>query len=287
MKKGLMWKLLRQHISKMQLVGFSVANLVGLTIVILAVQFYSDVLPVFNDQESFISKDYLIISRNLTSAGALMGGTSEFSDNDIADIKAQPWCRKVAPFVNSEFGITASIGVDATHAMRTQFFFESIPNEFIDVDPSWKFDPANPTVPVIMSRDYLSLYNFGFAAAQGMPKISEGEASSVLLMFNLSGNGFRDDVRGRIVGFSNRLNTIIVPEEFMTWANKKYGQGGALKPLRLIIEVNRPGDPKIQQYMDEHNYNIAGDKTNSGKTYYFLTVIVSIVVIVGVLISLM
>ena len=55
MKKGLMWKLLRQHISKMQLVGFSVANLVGLTIVILAVQFYSDVLPVFNDQESFIS----------------------------------------------------------------------------------------------------------------------------------------------------------------------------------------------------------------------------------------
>lgn len=287
MKKGLMWKLLRQHISKMQLVGFSVANLVGLTIVILAVQFYSDVLPVFNDQESFISKDYLIISRNLTSAGALMGGTSEFSDDDIADIKAQPWCRKVAPFVNSEFGITASIGVDATHAMRTQFFFESIPNEFIDVDPSWKFDPANPTVLVIMSRDYLSLYNFGFAAAQGMPKISEGEASSVPLMFNLSGNGFRDDVRGRIVGFSNRLNTIIVPEEFMTWANKKYGQGGALKPLRLIIEVNRPGDPKIQQYMDEHNYNIAGDKTNSGKTYYFLTVIVSIVVIVGVLISLL
>lgn len=70
--------MLRQHISKMQLVGFSVANLVGLTIVILAVQFYSDVLPVFNDQESFISKDYLIISRNLTSAGALMGGTSEF-----------------------------------------------------------------------------------------------------------------------------------------------------------------------------------------------------------------
>ncbi|UKI43397.1 MAG: hypothetical protein L6U16_10030 [Porphyromonadaceae bacterium] len=39
--------------------------------------------------------------------------------------------------------------------------------------------------------------------------------------------------------------------------------------------------------MDEHNYNIAGDKTNSGKTYYFLTVIVSIVVIVGVLISLL
>ncbi|MDD6901362.1 MAG: ABC transporter permease [bacterium] len=287
MNRSLMWKLLRKHISKAQLIGFSLANLVGLSIVILAVQFYCDVLPVFNDEESFISKDYLIITRNLTSAGALMGGTTEFSPELIADIKAQPWCRKVAPFVNSEFAVTASIGVDNAHAMRTQFFFESIPSEFIDVDPTWKFNPDNPTVPVIMSRDYLSLYNFGFASTQGMPQISESEASSIPLVFNLAGNGLRDNVQGRIVGFSNRLNTIIVPEEFMEWANKKYGQGGKLQPLRLIIEVNRPGDPAIQQYMDEHQYNIAGDKTNSGKTYYFLTLIVSIVVIVGVLISLL
>ena len=287
MNRSLMWKLLRKHISKAQLIGFSLANLVGLSIVILAVQFYCDVLPVFNDEESFISKDYLIITRNLTSAGALMGGTTEFSPELIADIKAQPWCRKMAPFVNSEFAVTASIGVDNAHAMRTQFFFESIPSEFIDVDPTWKFNPDSPTVPVIMSRDYLSLYNFGFASTQGMPQISESEASSIPLVFNLAGNGLRDNVQGRIVGFSNRLNTIIVPEEFMEWANKKYGQGGKLQPLRLIIEVNRPGDPAIQQYMDEHQYNIAGDKTNSGKTYYFLTLIVSIVVIVGVLISLL
>jgi hypothetical protein len=38
--KGLMWKLLRKHVSAVQLVGFALANLVGLTIVILAIQFY-------------------------------------------------------------------------------------------------------------------------------------------------------------------------------------------------------------------------------------------------------
>ena len=32
--KNLMWKLLRKHISAPQLIGFSLANLVGLTIVI-------------------------------------------------------------------------------------------------------------------------------------------------------------------------------------------------------------------------------------------------------------
>ena len=86
----MLWRLLRTHISATQLIGFSLANLVGLTIVILAVQFYRDVQPVFDDDESFIRKDYLVITRNVTSAGAMMGGTSEFSDQDIADIEAQP-----------------------------------------------------------------------------------------------------------------------------------------------------------------------------------------------------
>ena len=286
--KGLMWKLLRKHISTSQLIGFSIANLIGLTIVILAVQFYNDVLPIFNDEESFIRKDYVIITRNITSAGAIMGTSAEFTDEDIADIEQQPWCRKVGRFTSSKFSVVASIGGGTSPMIRTMFFFESIPNSFLDVDStSWHFNPQRPQVPVIMSREYLSLYNFGFAATQGMPKVSEGEVSSVPLNFNLSGNGHYDMMGGRIVGFSNRLNTIIVPDEFMRWANARYGTGEVQQPLRLIIEVNRPGDPKIQSYMDAHKYMIAGDKMASSKTYYLLTLVIIIVIVIGVLISLL
>lgn len=283
-----MWKLLRKHISTPQLIGFSIANLIGLSIVILAVQFYCDVLPVFTDEESFIRKDYLIITRNISSAGAIMGTSAEFSDEDIADIEQQPWCRRVGKFTSSKFSIIASIGGGTSPMIRTMFFFESIPNNFIDVDStSWHFDPQRPQVPVILSREYLSLYNFGFAATQGMPKVSEGEVSSVPLTFNLAGNGHSDMMNGRIVGFSNRLNTIIVPDEFMRWANARYGTGEVQQPLRLVVEVNRPGDPKIQAYMDAHKYMIAGDKMASSKTYYFLTLIIIIVIVIGVLISLL
>ena len=282
-----MWKLLRKHISKSQLIGFSLANLIGLTIVILAVQFYHDVKPVFSDEESFISKDFVIITRNITSAGAMMGNTSEFSDEAIQDIEAQQWCRKVGRFTNSNFGIMATIGNGGAGTMRTQFFFEAIPSEFIDVDPTWTFDSAHPQVPIIMSRDYLSLYNFGFASTQGMPHISEGNASSVPMMFNFNGNGRSEMIPGRIVGFSNRLNTIIVPQEFMDWANARYGNETKPQPQRLIIEVNRPGDPKIQEYMNAHRYEIAGDKATSSKAYYFLTLIISIVIVVGIIISLL
>lgn len=52
----LVWKLLRQHISFSQLAGFFFANLCGMVIVLLSVQFYKDVLPVFTEGDSFMKE---------------------------------------------------------------------------------------------------------------------------------------------------------------------------------------------------------------------------------------
>ncbi len=288
--KSLMWKLLRKHISPSQLVGFSLASLIGLTIVILAVQFHQDVRPIFNDEESFIKKDYLIITRAVSTAGTLLGGSNEFTPDAIADIEAQPWCRKVGKFSSNDYSLfaTLSVGGIGGRAMGTMLFFESIPTEFIDVaDSDWKFDPAKPEVPVIMSRDYLSLYNFGFAASQGLPQISEGIVSKVPLQFTMRGNGYNETLKGRIVGFSNRLNTIVVPQDFMKWSNERYGSGIDRNPSRLIVEVNSPGDVKMQRYLDDHGYQVAGDKMQQGKAQYFLNLVVTIVIIIGIIISLL
>ena len=288
--KSLMWKLLRKHISPSQLVGFSLASLIGLTIVILAVQFHQDVRPIFNDEESFIKKDYLIITRAGSTAGTLLGGSNEFTPDAIADIEAQPWCRKVGKFSSNDYSLfaTLSVGGIGGRAMGTMMFFESIPTEFIDVaDSDWKFDPSKPEVPVIMSRDYLSLYNFGFAASQGLPQISEGIVSKVPLQFTMRGNGYNETLKGRIVGFSNRLNTIVVPQDFMKWSNERYGSGIDRNPSRLIVEVNSPGDVKMQRYLEDHGYQVAGDKMQQGKAQYFLNLVVTIVIIIGIIISLL
>ena len=57
----LIWKLLRSHVSVSQLAGFFLANLCGMVIVLLSVQFYNDVLPVFTGGDSFLKKDYLTV----------------------------------------------------------------------------------------------------------------------------------------------------------------------------------------------------------------------------------
>ena len=50
----------------------------------------------------------------------------------------------------------------------------------------------------------------------------------VPLKLSLSGNGRQEWVDARIVGFSSRLNTIAVPEEFMQWANSEFSETPAV-----------------------------------------------------------
>lgn len=288
--RGLMWKLLRKHISPSQLIGFSLASLVGLTIVILAVQFYQDVKPMFKDEDSFLRKDYLIITREVSTASTVLGGNNEFSPEDIEDLEKQPWCRQVGKFSSNDYSVEATISM-GNQGMRTMMFFEAIPDEFLDVsDRQWKFDKNNPKIPVIISRDYLTLYNFGFAPSQGMPQVSElavkkADKLNVRLLFTLRGNGREQTFEGQIVGFSSRLNTIVVPEKFMKWSNEQFGSGVARNPSRLIVEVNSPGDERIGKYFSDHGYQVAGDKMNQSKAQGFLNIIVTIVIIVGVIIS--
>ncbi len=284
--RALMWKLLRKHISPSQLIGFSLASLVGLTIVILAVQFHQDVKPLFKDEDSFLRKDFMIITREVSTASTVLQGSNEFTASDIEDIEAQPWCRQVGKFSSNDYSVDASISVSG-QGMRTMMFFESLPNEFLDVtDRHWKFDPSNPMIPVIISRDYLTLYNFGFAPSQGLPQASELAVSkAVNLRFTLRGNGQEQTFEGILVGFSSRLNTIVVPEDFMKWSNEKFGSNVIHNPSRLIVEVNSPGDERIGRYFSEHGYQVAGDKMNQSKAQGFLNIIVSIVIIVGIIIS--
>ena len=83
----LVWKLLRQHISIGQLAGFFLANLFGMMIVLLSVQFYKDVIPVFIEGDSFMKKDFIIATKKISTLGSFAGKSNTFSPEDIADLK--------------------------------------------------------------------------------------------------------------------------------------------------------------------------------------------------------
>ena len=285
----LVWKLLRQHISIGQLAGFFLANLFGMMIVLLSVQFYKDIIPVFTEGDSFMKKDFIIATKKISTLGSFAGKSNTFSAEDIADLKKQPFTKTIGAFTPSQFKVSAGLGMqEAGIHLSTDMFFESVPDKFVDIKlDKWHFDESTHTIPIIIPRNYLNLYNFGFAQSRNLPKLSEGVMGLIQMDIVMRGNGRVEQYKGNIVGFSNRLNTILVPQSFMEWANQAFASEKEAQPSRLIVEVKNPTDTAITDYFQQKNYETEGDNLDAGKTTYFLRLITGIVSGVGLFISIL
>ena len=285
----LIWKLLRQHISIGQLIGFFFANLLGMTIVLLSIQFYSDILPLFQEGDSFLKKDYIVVTKKVGTLTGLIRKDNTFSKQEIDDLKSQSFVENIGAFTPSQFKVSAGLGMSGTNiGMSTEMFFESVPDEFVDANlEKWNFNEFDEIIPIIIPRNYLNLYNFGFAQTRNLPQLSEGVMSLIQMDIDLRGNGEYKNLKGNIVGFSNRLNTILVPQSFMEWANKKFSRQDKANPSRLIIEINNPADATVVKYFQDKGYETEDGKLDNGKTAYFLRMIITIVLCIGLLICIL
>ena len=280
----LIWKLLRKHISVFELAVFFVANLIGMAVILAGIQIYSDLSPMLTGEKSLIGNDYMIISRPIERVG---GETPKISEAEIEALRGEAFVENLGIFASSKFRVDGGIEFKGKQ-LSTMMFVESVPNEFIDVDSEeWNYEEGDNIVPIILPRNYLNLYNFGFSQTQGLPNITEEMIKRVEISLRIVGNGHTDYYSGYVVGFSDRLNTILVPMSFMTWANDYYSEDYSGDATRLILEVQNPSAPEVVEYMAEHNF-VAEDKpSESNKALFLLQVCVAVIVCIGAVFSLL
>lgn len=285
---NLVWKLLRQHISIPQFAGFFFANLFGMLIVLLGYQFYRDVTPVFTAEDSFMKVDYMILNKKIGMGGTLSGRSNSFSQDEVDDLEGQPFAEKVGAFTSTEYKVDAHMGVQGTNVLNSELFFESIPDAFIDMPKKdWTYKPGSKEVPIILPRTYITMYNFGFAQSHSLPKISDGLMGMIDFSIFIQGNGHKDAYKGKVIGFSSRLSSILVPQAFMEWSNAYYAPDSHTDPTRLILQAENPADEQVTKYLDQNGYEAEDSNMNAEKTTYFLRMMVSMVMVVGLIISIL
>ena len=273
----LIWKVLRQNLSIGQLIGFIIANIIGLTIIVLGVQLYRDIQPILSNKAGFMRPDFMVLTKPVSTLDAISGTKPAFEPAEMEELSRQPFVEQLGTFTAAQYRIygqlvVKSYGID----VGSDLFFEAVPDDFIDVESEeWTFTPGDTKVPIIVPRT-------------DFPAISESMVNKVVLNLTLWGNGRSAQLKGRIIGFSSRINTILVPQTFIEWSNAQFApyrhQGDV---SRLILRVSNPTDERIATYCKEHELNIEGDNLNASKASWLMRILVAVVLVIGLIICLL
>lgn len=269
----LLFKLLRQNVSVWQIVGFMIVNLIGGVIVIAGTQALFDFDSFTGAEDELMSKGSVVITKPVKTTntiGNLMGLRPSFSKKEIEELENLSSVSAVGEFHTLMFEVKAAFAI-ADARIRTDIFLDAVPDEFVMRDftplgddvPEWSATLESDTIPIIIPRNYVNLYNYGFAASKGFPQLSDEliEIFPIKLIFQPGNSNIV--YNAKVCGFSNKLNTILVPWGFLHQMNETYAPDERITPARLVLMTDASEfEQSIFDFFAGKGYMVEGDASH-------------------------
>jgi hypothetical protein len=254
-----MKKVLRLQISRWQIALVLFATVLGMVCLGLPMMLYGDASKLLQHEHRLFDEKFLVLNKRVSMMHTLGVKDVGFSKSEIDSLAHLKGVEGVGSFENNAFELWAEADFGGGQVVRTELFLEGVEDEFIDdPPPAWFWAEGQKEVPIMVPSDYLALYNFGFAPGQNLPGISKDLAKQSRFTLYLSGNGRNEQFEGRIAGFSDRIETILTPKSFLTWANQHFAPTRVDKPKRVIIKASE--SVALQHEMTERGYETNKEK---------------------------
>jgi hypothetical protein len=247
---------------------------IGVLLLLCSVQMYININQLLKERNpKKTGFDFISVTKTITDQN--MGKDNRFTPDDLKAIQAQQFIDDAAPLIANQFRVKASAG--NIIPFSTDLFLESINEKFIDtVPPNFIWKEGQTDVPIIFSSDFLEMYNV-FAPSQDLPQLSENTISSVAIILECHGPAGVQNFRGQIVAVSDRINSVLVPDNFMQMANKNFGG----------VTTKDANNPELLSFLQKKKYHVNKDKTKFGRIKQILQAIVSGLAGFGVLVILL
>jgi hypothetical protein len=274
----LLKKIIRAGVGRFRFIMATVGLGVAVLLILVAVQTQADFNDLlygkYNENET---ADFLVINKAITQQ-AQATKNNAFSPAEIEELKKQPFSQSVGQLAAARFSVRAE-SYSGMLPFSSDLYFESVPDEFIDVKTDeWKWREGQPDVPVIIPSFFLDMYNTGMASTrENLPLLSLDVVKLIPVKIVIEGNGQRAEFTGHVVGLTDRINSILIPQTFMDFANARYGYKEAPKVTRLIVKTKDPSDTRLINYLEKNNINTNADKTRFGKVRKAVDIVVSVV----------
>ena len=279
----LLQKIVRKEISLIRMITFFIFTIIGFYILILANVLYFDFAKNFTKDSEIWKSNYIVLNKQISSLGTLTGSKPTFDEDEIENLKNQSFIEDIGTFKTSLFPVKLQIGGFAgIRGFSTDLFFESVPEQFIDVNTDeWKWEEGEQFIPIIIPKSYLNLYNFGFASSQGLPQVSERLFTKIPFQLIVGKRENQKIYQARIVDFTTKINTILVPENFLNWANREFANQEITEPSRVIIQTKNDGEENYTTFFENLNYDINKDELKNNELTSYLKLAFSLVLFIG------
>lgn len=287
MKSGrILNKLLAKTHSPFQLVGGILGTFMGVLFILIAIQFYFEYLNLTTIPKNKFGKEYVIINKKVSGLNTLSGKVSAFKEYELDLLKAIPSVSNIGFFSVNKYSIMANLSLSGKETgIRTELFFEAVDDRFLDIVPDqWNWKEGDQIVPMILPADFINLYNFTFAPAKDLPLISPNTIKLVDFDLSLSGDNGRLKYSGQVVGYSHRINSILVPESFLRYTNSVLtSEQDIQKKFRIIVELDQSKSAALLKVINSKGWETNESKLLSGKFALFLEVTLLVVMVLGIL----
>lgn len=258
---------------------------IAFILVLSCIQLYQNANQLFGNKSSD-SNYWITLSKKLTPDNIGRKELLGFNENEIADLKKWNEIKAVYPFTANQFKASANGGDFIP--FYTDLYFESVDIKAIDVPISpEEFEVKDDVIPIIISREYLNLYNYGFAMNQGLPQISEDFAKKIEININITLNKQNKTYRGKLVGLSDRIHSVLIPRPFLDSLNVAENPNTAQGPKffnRVLVQVKDSEDKGLISKMKDKGYESNQESLRSAKIKSKLFLVLQVIAILGIFI---
>ncbi len=257
---------------------------IGVLLLLCSVQMYININQLLKEKNpKKTGFDFISVTKTITDEN--MARDNRFTEADLQQIKLQPFIADAALLKANQFKAVAGAG--QVIPFSTDIFIEAIKNDFIDTVPSnFTWQQGQSDVPIIFSSDFLEMYNV-FSGSWDLPQLSEKTAMGINIFLRCTGRNGEQLFKARIVAFSDRINSILVPENFLATLNKDLEGKEAIAASRIYLKTKDANNPELLSYLQQNNYHVNKDKTKFGRIKQILQAIVSGLAGFGVLVILL
>ena len=244
----------------------------GMSMMCLSIQCYHDGLQLLQSDRQQGHTQFTIINKIITND--MMGNAEKtiFNNDDIRTIANTSFIQQFDSIQSNEFGILAE--TDGDLGFSTQLFFEAVPDSFLDIQPSnWHWQENETTLPIILSKDFLNLYNFGFALSQGLPQMSETTIQQLGFRITIYNQQNKQQFNAVVAGFTKRYSSVLVPPSFMQYANQHFGMGHHKRPSRLVLKTATADQTQLQAFLNQKGYTSSIESNSHQQAAFILKLI--------------